>query len=369
MQKYFDSVLLDSGMPAVGVSVLVTAFGGGAVTIYSDNGATPRTNPITTDANGYFEFYAADGRYTFQISGTGISPRTITDILLEDPADGNAVVFSTLTATGQVSLGGATNAESLRISAAPTNAVNRLQAIGTVTLGEPRLGTEGGDTDINYGIYAKGAGSIRFLTGGGTLEQFRVSHTASAANFYQITGAAAAGQPRLSASGSDTNISVRISGKGTGSVFLDNGGFTGFEALGGVTGGNWMQTVAAAAGTAPAFTATGTDTNVGVTYNSKGSAQHTFNNGNVAVNTLGNGLRVKEGSNGLQGTAVLVGGTVTVSNTNVTANSRIFAFCQTPGGTPGFLRISARTPATSFTILSSSGTDTSTVAYQIFEPA
>jgi len=38
------------------------------------------------------------------------------------------------------------------------------------------------------------------------------------------------------------------------------------------------------------------------------------------------------------------------------------------GGTPGWLRVSARTPGTSFTITSSSGTDTSTVAYQIFEP-
>jgi hypothetical protein len=52
----------------------------------------------------------------------------------------------------------------------------------------------------------------------------------------------------------------------------------------------------------------------------------------------------------------------------VTANSRIFLTCQTPGGTPGFLRVSARTAGTSFTILSSSGTDTSVVAWEIFEP-
>jgi hypothetical protein len=43
--------------------------------------------------------------------------------------------------------------------------------------------------------------------------------------------------------------------------------------------------------------------------------------------------------------------------------------CQTPGGTPGFLRVSARTAATSFTILSSSGTDTSVVAWLLVEPA
>ncbi len=68
------------------------------------------------------------------------------------------------------------------------------------------------------------------------------------------------------------------------------------------------------------------------------------------------------------GTATLVGGTVVVSDTATTASSNIQLTCQTPGGTPGFLRVSARTAGTSFTILSSSGTDTSTVGYVVFEP-
>lgn len=89
----------------------------------------------------------------------------------------------------------------------------------------------------------------------------------------------------------------------------------------------------------------------------------------VGVMNLGDGLAVKEGSNGKQGLAVLVAGAVTVSCTNVTANSRILLTSNVDGGTPGWLRVSARTAATSFTITSSSGTDTSSVAYQIFEPA
>jgi hypothetical protein len=65
---------------------------------------------------------------------------------------------------------------------------------------------------------------------------------------------------------------------------------------------------------------------------------------------------------------VLVGGTVVVSLASITADSQIFLTCQVPGGTPGFLRISARSAGVSFTILSSSGTDTSTVAYMVVEP-
>ncbi|MEV0556237.1 right-handed parallel beta-helix repeat-containing protein [Streptomyces sp. NPDC050597] len=89
----------------------------------------------------------------------------------------------------------------------------------------------------------------------------------------------------------------------------------------------------------------------------------------VRIATVGKGLKVAEGTNGKLNRATLVAGTVTVANTSVTATSEIFAFCQTPGGTPGFLRVSARTPGTSFTILSSSNTDTSVVAWHIVDPA
>lgn len=77
--------------------------------------------------------------------------------------------------------------------------------------------------------------------------------------------------------------------------------------------------------------------------------------------------QVKTGTNGKIGTAVLVAGTVTVSNTSVTTNSRIFLTSQSDGGTVGFLRITAKTAATSFVITSSSLLDTSTVAWLIVE--
>jgi hypothetical protein len=89
----------------------------------------------------------------------------------------------------------------------------------------------------------------------------------------------------------------------------------------------------------------------------------------IKTTIAGKGFAVKEGSNAKMGTAVLVGGTVTVSTTAVTANSRIFLTTQTVGGTIGVQYISARTAGTSFDITSSSGSDTSTVAWLIVEPA
>ena len=91
--------------------------------------------------------------------------------------------------------------------------------------------------------------------------------------------------------------------------------------------------------------------------------------GQVKAMEAGAGFSVTEGSNCKQGTAVLAGGTLVVANTSVTANSRIQLTSQVDGGTPGFLRVSTRVVGTSFTILSSSATDTSTVAYFITEPS
>jgi hypothetical protein len=63
--------------------------------------------------------------------------------------------------------------------------------------------------------------------------------------------------------------------------------------------------------------------------------------------------------------AALVAGTLTVATTAVTASSKIFLTHATAGGTQGFLRVSAIVAGTSFTITSSSNTDTSTVNWFI----
>lgn len=91
--------------------------------------------------------------------------------------------------------------------------------------------------------------------------------------------------------------------------------------------------------------------------------------GNLQLNTAGNKLLIKEGTNASLGVETLVGGTKTVNTTAVTANSRIFVTIQTVGGTPGVLYIGTRTAGTSFDVISTSGSDTSTFAWWIVEPA
>lgn len=98
------------------------------------------------------------------------------------------------------------------------------------------------------------------------------------------------------------------------------------------------------------------------------SGGYFFYDSNFKVATTGFGLQVAEGSNAKQGTITLSSGVGVVSNTSVTANSRIF-YCGQDTNVTGFLTITARTAGSGFTITSSQATDSGVVAYEIFEPA
>lgn len=100
MQKYINNVTTNKGVAIPGASVLVKTLAGAVATIYSVDGVTTTANPLTTDANGMFSFYAADGHYSLTISKTGIATQTITDVLLEDPADDGSVGVKRFGAVG-----------------------------------------------------------------------------------------------------------------------------------------------------------------------------------------------------------------------------------------------------------------------------
>jgi hypothetical protein len=107
MQKYINDIIGTSGStlsPITGATCSVYLTGTSTLaTLYSDNGVTPKANPISSSATGRIEFYAADGRYDISVAKTGYTTVTLADILLEDPANAQPGVFTTLSATGNVS--------------------------------------------------------------------------------------------------------------------------------------------------------------------------------------------------------------------------------------------------------------------------
>ena len=201
------------------------------------------------------------------------------------------------------------------------------------------IGAEGTATNITIQYTTKGSASHIFATTASGLTQLAVGHTASAVNYVNITGAATTGAPTISAQGSDTNIGLNLSTKGTGgfvfassgnSIFSGNGGThfrvrtdiasaTGFWEVFGSTAGpifrstattgqiqtsggqlsvqtdnagttqltvahtasavNYVQVTGAATGGSPTISSQGSDASPDLTYNAKGTGRHFFQTG------------------------------------------------------------------------------------------
>jgi hypothetical protein len=129
--------------------------------------------------------------------------------------------------SGIISLGAAPNAESLRVTPV-ASAVNYWNFNGNAATFKPFMLMNGSDTNISAVLATKGTGKFEFFTGAtsgltGTVPQFQVDHTASAVNYLQVTGAATTASPSLSAAGTDTNINLTLTPKGTGVVRDANG--------------------------------------------------------------------------------------------------------------------------------------------------
>lgn len=87
MQSYTNNVQDRQGNAIEGAQVLVLKDGATAV-IYSDNGITPATNPLTTDANGSFTFYGPTGNYSLTITSPKLpGPVEYVGIPILDPDD------------------------------------------------------------------------------------------------------------------------------------------------------------------------------------------------------------------------------------------------------------------------------------------
>lgn len=89
--------------------------------------------------------------------------------------------------------------------------------------------------------------------------------------------------------------------------------------------------------------------------------------GQVGVTAIGFGFSIAEGSNAKMGTVALVAGFATVSTTAVTANSRIFLTNQAASLLIGVPHIDNIIPGTSFDIVTTEPTETSTYAWMIVE--
>ena len=116
-----------------------------------------------------------------------------------------------------------------------SGATKRMQASGSWTLGN--LTVSG--TFITPQVGTGAASNLSLTTSGGT--QLVVSHTASAVNYLQATGGAATFPAILSAQGSDSNVGLSFQTRGTGShLFQTNGATTQVEVVHNASANRWI---------------------------------------------------------------------------------------------------------------------------------
>jgi len=214
------------------------------------------------------------------------------------------------------------------------SAVNYLQASGNVAGSAPTFTAVGSDTNIGISYTSKGTGGHVFWTNGATTQQFAIANTASAVNLMQVTGAATAGSPSITAQGSDTNIGLNFSSKGTGNiVFYANSLASVQFAIGYTTSTvNYLRVDGGATGSAAALVAAGSDTNI-----------------NIALTPKGAGLLTLGDSTLPAGSATIVG--ALFSSNSTTGNLLALRKSADATGGPNFAQFKSRGTAAAPTVV------------------
>lgn len=91
MQRFFDVVQNREGNAIPNALVYVYAASGGLATLYSNNSVTVAPNPVTTNEDGEYGFYAANGTYRLTITAAGYTSDSRPGVVLFDPSDAGAI--------------------------------------------------------------------------------------------------------------------------------------------------------------------------------------------------------------------------------------------------------------------------------------
>lgn len=148
--EHYINVLQDRHGEALG-GVTVTVYLSGTLTkaaIFSDNGANQKSNPFTSDANGDYDFYAANGVYDFSFVRSGYTfPIAYTRIALFDVNDGGGGGGGSTTFTGILS--GTNNGAAMVVSSgASLNFTGSGSINASLFRGQTTIGVASGGTNV-----------------------------------------------------------------------------------------------------------------------------------------------------------------------------------------------------------------------------
>ena len=267
-----DVVTLSGGTPVVAATFTVTAVTGGVVTAVSSTNfgtySVLPSNPVsTTGGTGTgltlnvtwavgttFTITAAGSGYVEQPTvtfsgggGSGAAAYATVGSNTTIKSIGNTIQFATPAGVQMQILDS--------VSSTPTSIVN----INGSTFGIAYVSAAGSAGSSTLLLSSKGTSAVDVYTNSTGSRAASFSHTASAVNYVQVTGAATGGAPTISAQGSDGNPNLTINAKGTGAVNIGNNFVNYVRVLGGATG------------LASSVSAQGTDGNIDLALTPKGT--------------------------------------------------------------------------------------------------
>jgi hypothetical protein len=186
----------------------------------------------------------------------------------------NAVVSSIGSALRLANAGGL----GFQVGNAGTATVNYLSAQGSSAGNAVLLSAAGSDSNIAVRFSSLGTSSVSIFTNNSGQEQLRVAHTASAVNYVQVTGNVTGSGPIISAQGSDASADLLFSAKGTAGshVFRTNSTVRQFQVNHVTSAVNYATVTGNVASSSPVFSVAGTDTNIDLTLTPKGTGNVRF---------------------------------------------------------------------------------------------
>lgn len=163
-------------------------------------------------------------------------------------------------------------------------AANRIAVAANIAGFGPQILAEGSDANIPMYLLAKNAGGYFFQNSypsGTAATQFSISGPASAVNYFTAKGGPTGTGATLFVDGQDANADGYIVGRGTGGIYFQNlpAGVVvnQFHITGPANTANWFVASGVAAGGNVRLGPEGSDTNIGISFLTKGSGQYNLN--------------------------------------------------------------------------------------------
>ena len=255
----------------------------GTVSVWIDY---PAGKSVYKDASGYVSGYTIENS---PIGATTASTGKFTSVTTPSVTATTTDLTLSAISTGAINFATAGGTQFKSIDATSSvNVWNVRGGDGSTT--SPRFTTEGTGTNIAGQFNTKGTGALQFFSG--NTEQMRVTNTASAVNYVQVTGAATNGLPTISAQGSDSSVALAIASKSTSPIVFQNGAASRqFRIDGTVAAINYLGVAGSTTGNAPILSAASqsSDTNVALALQSKGTGAIDLAAGSSGVNISNGG--------------------------------------------------------------------------------